>query len=42
MLDWSVAPNWDLTLVGFITSGEPDTEYGDYGEAGFARIKFSF
>lgn len=41
-LTWSMATNLDLTLIGFLTSGKHFSEWGDFGESAFLRIKFSF
>jgi len=42
MLEHSLATNLDLSFVGFVTSGEHLTEFGDYGNSVFVRLKYSF
>ncbi len=41
-LAWSMVTNLDLTLIGFLTSGKHFTEWGDYGNSLFLRLKYSF
>lgn len=39
---WSIATNLDLTLIGFFTSGKHFSEWGDFGNSVFLRVKYSF
>jgi hypothetical protein len=39
---WSVATNLDLMLTGYTTFGDPQTEWGDQGNALFIRLKYAF
>jgi hypothetical protein len=41
-LTYSVYTNLDLLLIGLIFEGKPLTEYGDYGQSLFVRLKYSF
>jgi len=41
-LSWSVITNLDLYLTGFITKGNENSEFGNYGKTFFLRTKFSF
>ncbi|NOY61198.1 MAG: hypothetical protein GXO75_19990 [Calditrichaeota bacterium] len=41
-LTWSIATNLDLTLIGFFTSGKHFSEWGDFGNSVFGRVKYSF
>ncbi|KAA3615592.1 MAG: hypothetical protein D8M58_15460 [Calditrichaeota bacterium] len=41
-VSWSAITNLDLYLIGFITDGDPLTEFGSYGKALFFRTKYSF
>jgi hypothetical protein len=41
-LDFSLNQNLDLTLVGQLFFGESQTEYGDYGQLFYGRLKWSF
>mgnify|MGYP001258047546 CR=1 FL=1 len=38
----SVATNLDLLLTGYQTFGDPSSEWGDQGNALFARLKYAF
>jgi hypothetical protein len=40
--DISLTQNLDLTLVGQLFFGESQTEYGDYGQLYYGRLKWSF
>jgi len=40
--DFSLTQNLDLTLVGQLFFGESQTEYGDYGQLFYGRLKWSF
>jgi len=39
---YSVYTNLDLLLIGLIFEGKPLTEFGDYGQSVFVRLKYSF
>jgi hypothetical protein len=41
-LQYSVATNWELYLLVFPTGGEAGTEYGDFPNQYFARVKYAF
>ncbi|MCK3684182.1 hypothetical protein [Maribellus sp. YY47] len=41
-LTYSIGNNWEVMLNGQLFFGREGTEYGDYGQAVFARIKWSF
>ncbi len=41
-LTYSIGNNWEVMLNGQLFLGRTGTEYGDYGQAIFARIKWSF
>lgn len=41
-LTYSIGNNWEVMLNGQLFLGRSGTEYGDYGQAVFARIKWSF
>lgn len=42
MLTHSLSANLDLLLIGQFASGDPYSEYGDYGKSVFLRLKYSF
>ena len=42
MLSRSLSTDLDLLLIGFLTSGKENTEFGAYGESINLRLKFSF
>jgi hypothetical protein len=39
---YSLADNWEVMLNGQLFFGDNGTEYGDYGQAVYGRIKWSF
>lgn len=39
---WSVITNLDLLVIGYYTFGDPLTEWGNWGNAVFVRLKYSF
>lgn len=39
---YSVITNLDLMVLGFVTSGKSGSEYGDFGNSVFVRLKYSF
>lgn len=39
---WSVVTNLDLTAIALLFHGNPLTEFGNYGESGYLRLKWSF
>lgn len=41
-LTWSIANNWEFLINSQLFLGEPGSEYGDYGKAVFARLKWAF
>lgn len=41
-ITWSAATNLDLLLIGFLTSGDRFTEFGEFGNSLFMRFKYSF
>lgn len=41
-ITWSVVTNLDLLVIGYYTFGNPLTEWGNWGNAVFARLKYSF
>jgi hypothetical protein len=41
-LTYSLYTNLDLLLIGLIFEGKPLTEYGNYGQSLFVRLKYSF
>lgn len=41
-LTYSLGNNWELMLNGQLFFGREGTEYGDYGQAVYARIKWAF
>ena len=41
-LTYSLGDNWELMLNGQLFFGREGTEYGDYGQAVYARIKWAF
>ncbi len=41
-LTYSIGNNWEVMLTGQLFFGRSGTEYGDYGQAVFARLKWSF
>lgn len=41
-LTYSLGNNWELMLNGQLFLGRKGTEYGDYGQAVYARIKWAF
>jgi hypothetical protein len=42
MLTRSLSTNLDLLLIGFITSGKQNSEFGSYGNSITLRLKYSF
>ncbi len=42
MLSRSLSKNLDLLLIGFLPSGEQNTEFGGYGKSINLRLKYSF
>lgn len=42
MLSRSLRTNLDLLLIGFLPSGEPNSEFGVYGRSIYLRLKYSF
>jgi len=38
----SVITNLDLLLIGYYTFGDPLTEWGNWGNAIFTRLKYLF
>ena len=41
-LKWSFITNLELMTVLYVTSGQSGTEFGDYGNSLFLRLKYSF
>ena len=41
-LTYSLGNNWELMVNGQLFLGDDSTEYGDYGQAIYARIKWAF
>ena len=41
-LTYSIGNNWEVMLNGQLFLGRTGTEYGDFGQAVFARLKWSF
>jgi hypothetical protein len=41
-INYSIITNLDLYLICLLFQGEPLTQYGEYGTAFYARIKYSF
>ena len=41
-LTYSIGNNMELMLTGQLFFGESGTEYGDYGKAGYVRLKWAF
>ncbi|MGD8779466.1 MAG: hypothetical protein PVH88_10970 [Ignavibacteria bacterium] len=41
-LEINLTNNTDLTLVGYIPFGKSQTEFGEFGEGGFARVRVYF
>ncbi|HEX9974042.1 MAG TPA: hypothetical protein VGD14_18365 [bacterium] len=41
-ITWSVVTNFDLLVIGYYTFGDPLTEWGNWGNAIFTRLKYSF
>ena len=41
-LTWSVIENYDIMAIGLLFSGKQNTEYGDYGQSLFLRMKYFF
>jgi hypothetical protein len=41
-LIYSLAENWEVMVNGQLFFGKTGTEYGDYGKAIFARLKWAF
>ena len=41
-LKWSFITNLELLSVLYVTSGQTETEFGDYGNSLFFRLKYSF
>jgi len=39
---WSALENFDVSFFGLIFSGDAGTEFGNYGESLFLRLKYSF
>ncbi|MGD9160696.1 MAG: hypothetical protein PVG39_19925 [Desulfobacteraceae bacterium] len=42
MLSRSVSTNLDLLFIGFLPSGDQNTEFGVYGKSIYLRLKYSF
>ncbi len=42
MLSRSLSTNLELLLIGFLSSGEQETEFGPYGNSIHLRLKYSF
>lgn len=41
-ITWNAADNLELMFTAQWFTGKPGTEYGDYGKAGYVRIKWAF
>lgn len=41
-LSYSLGDNWEIMLTGQLFLGREGTEYGDYGQAIFGRLKWAF
>ncbi len=41
-IKWSFISNLELMIVLYLTSGQSGTEFGDYGNSLFLRLKYSF
>jgi hypothetical protein len=41
-ITWSVITNLDLLVIGYYTFGDSLTEWGNWGNAVFGRVKYSF
>jgi hypothetical protein len=39
---WSVVTNLDFTAIALLFHGDQSTEFGNYGESGYLRLKWSF
>ena len=40
--DYSLGDNTELSFVGYVPFGERETEFGEFGIGGFARIRVYF
>lgn len=41
-IKWSIITNLEFTVVLYLTSGHSETEFGNYGNSMFLRMKYSF
>ena len=41
-ISYSLADNWEIMINSQLFFGSKESEYGDYGKAVFARIKWAF